>query len=111
MENSKLLRCKLRLHVVHAGDVAARPIEAGHEARLNWVQASAEDYRYCCGGSLGGERGLRAAGGGNYINAPTNKIRGKFRQPIECIVRPAILDGNILAFDVAGLTQTFVEGS
>jgi hypothetical protein len=60
---------------------------------------------------LGLTRSLRAGWGDNYVNAPTNEIRRQFRQLIECIVRPAILDGDILAFNVAGITQTFAESS
>jgi hypothetical protein len=37
VQKSKHLSCKLRLHVIHTGDVAARSSEAGDEASLNRV--------------------------------------------------------------------------
>jgi hypothetical protein len=67
-----LLRCKFHLHIIHAGYIAARPVEAGHKADLNRVYAGAENDWYCCGGGFGGERGLKAARSGNYGNTPTN---------------------------------------
>ena len=111
MQKSKLLRRKFRLHVIHTSDVTTWPVEAPDEAGFDRVHAGAEDDRYCCSGGFGGERCLIAAWRSNNGNAPTNQISGQFRQPIQCIVRPAIFDGDILTFDVASLTQTFAEGS
>jgi hypothetical protein len=110
VQKSKLLRREFRLHIIHTGNVAAWPVEAPHEARFDRIHAGAEDDRYGCRGGFGSQCRLIAAWCSNYGNAPTNQVGGQFRQPIQCIVRPTIFDGDILTFDVAGLTQTSAEG-
>ena len=111
VQEFKLLRCKFRLHVIYAGDVAARLIERADEACSDRINAGAENDRYCCAGGLGRESRLIAAGRGNNGDTATNQVGGQFWQPIQCIVRPSVFDRDIPAFDVAGLGQTVSKRS
>ena len=105
MQQSKLLCYKFRLHVIYTGYIATWPVEADDEASLNRVNASAENDWNCCGGGFGRKRCLIAAGSGYYSYAPTNQIGGQLRQLIQCIVRPSVLDDNVLTFKITDLSQ------
>ena len=99
------LRPQIRKLVVHACYIATWPVEADDEASLNRVNASAENDWNCCGGGFGRKRCLIAAGSGYYSYAPTNQIGGQLRQLIQCIVRPSVLDDNVLTFKITDLSQ------
>ena len=43
------------------------------------------------------------------IDLAADEIGGQRRQPIVVKLRPAVLDGQVLPFDIAGLTQTLSE--
>ena len=42
-------------HGINASDIAARSVEAGNEAKFDWVAASSKDYGNCRGCGLSGE--------------------------------------------------------
>src|SRR5262245_34203460 len=53
MQQPKLLCPKLSSDKRDTGDIAARPVETGDEAELNWVGAACEDDRDRCSRRLG----------------------------------------------------------
>ena len=82
----------------HAGDVAARPVEAGDEAAADRVAADREDDRNRCGCGLGRQRRsvpLRD----DHGHLPANQFGRQRRQPIELTLRPAVFDRDVLALD------------
>ena len=69
-------------HGTDAGDIAARPVEAGNQTCLDRIAAAAEDDwngRSC---RFGRGRRSRAAGRGDDIYSQANQIGCQFRQPI-----------------------------
>ena len=93
----------------HARDVAARPVQAGDEAKLDRVGAQFEDDRNSRGRRLCRER-RRSAGRGNHGHLTMNQIGHHRRQPITLILRPAVFDRDVLALDVAGFAQPLAKG-
>src|SRR5205814_4090326 len=69
-----------------AGEVAARPIEAGDEAGLDRISAVQENDRDRRGRGFGSERGRRAAGYAYDGHPAADQIGHQFRQPIAVIV-------------------------
>ena len=85
----------------HAGDVAARPVEAGDESRLDRVITAGEDDRN------GGGRRLCRQGRSSAVRGDhSSPFAGPDRPPtLESIVlalRPAVFDRHVAALDVAG---------
>ena len=93
-----------------AGDVAARSVEAGDEARLHRI-AGGHHNDGNCGGPGFGCGGWNVAERSNHPNAQADKIGHQHRQPIMLIVRPAILDCDVLALDETSLVQALAERS
>jgi hypothetical protein len=91
-----------------AGDVAARPVETGDEAKLNRVAAACEDDRDCRGRRFG-YNCLGAAMRSDHRHLTAYQIGCKVGQSIILVLRPAILDRHILALDVAGFTNALPE--
>ena len=91
----------------HAGDVAARPVEAGDQALLDRVAAAPEDDRHRRGCGLGGER--RIVVPDDHGHRPAEQIGHQGRQSISLIVRRAILDRDVLALDEARVLQALPE--
>jgi hypothetical protein len=102
------LRCQLHVQRGHAGNIAARSVEAGNEANFHRVLGGREDDRNRRGCPLGGER-RRCAKRGDHGDLTTHQIGCLLRQPIIVALRPAVFDRHILAFDVTGLLQTLAE--
>jgi hypothetical protein len=84
--------------------------EARDHAALNGVCADEEDdWNYparglCCEGRVDIGRGE------NNGNAPADQILRQRRQPIEMIFRRPILEGDILALDMADFSQASTKG-
>src|SRR5262249_11867516 len=71
----------------HARDVAARPIEAGDKAELDWVAAGCKDdwpLRGCCLG----RQCRSSAAGSNHGHLTMNQIGRHRREPITSAFRP-----------------------
>src|SRR5262245_47764049 len=109
MQQPKLLCPKLRRNEGDTGDVAARLVETGDEAELNRVAAGYEDYRdrrsrrlgYNCRGDV-----MRS----DHRHRTTYQIGCEVGQSLDLVLRPAILDHDILALDVAAFTNPLPEG-
>src|SRR4051794_13159375 len=103
------LRPQLHVQYAHARDVATRPIQAGDKSNLDRV-ASGHEYdwnrRGCCLGRL-----CSRAVCGNHVHSSSNEIGCQFWQPIVSILRKAVFDRHVLAFDIAALFQTSTPGA
>jgi hypothetical protein len=91
----------------HAGDVAARPIEIGNQARSNRIVADYEDDRCRARCRLGGLR--RSAVADDHRHPTPHQVCRQLRQPILLPVRPAVLHRDILAIDEARLLQALLK--
>ncbi len=108
MQQSQSLRLKLVGEDRDPGDVASRAVETGDQAELHWIAADREDDRNRRGCRLGGER--RGVGPGEqHGHFPIDQVGGERRQSIVLTIGKAVLDCNILPFDIAGLVQTPVK--
>ena len=87
----------------HACDVSARMVEAGNEANCYGVDTHHENDGDCRSCSLGGEGRQIVADCQNKRHLGAHEIGCHFRQPIIPIVRPALFDTEVLAFNEAGL--------
>ena len=92
MQHLKPLGPYLRSQVGHAGEIAARPGEAGDKSNRDWVDPDQEHDRDRRSRRLGGDRRRSAAGRGNYCHVTINQIGRQCRQSIVAIFRPAIFD-------------------
>jgi hypothetical protein len=89
--------------------VAARPIEAGGETKLDGIAARRNDDRqgrHC--GLHGTDLNIDRAGK-DHSHLTANEIGGQLRKPIELSVCPAEFDRYVLAFDIAGFVQAAPE--
>src|SRR5262249_46817996 len=91
----------------HAGYIAARPAEVGHEAGCNWIAAADEHDRYGRGGSHCRARGDILAT--NHGHLPASQIGRKCWEPIDLILRPAEFDSDVMAVDEPRFLQAVAE--
>jgi hypothetical protein len=98
----------LDIQLGDAGYVAARPVKAGDEAELNRV---GRGFEYDRNGRRHGlcRQGRRRTTGNNCSGLSMDQIGHHRRQPIELIIRPAVFDRYILAFDITRLTQALAK--
>jgi hypothetical protein len=83
-----------------AGDVAARPVDAGDKTGLYRIAAAAfKDNWNCRGRGLGRQRWPVAAGREDCGHVPVDQVDRKFRQLIVVTFRIAIIDHYVLAID------------
>src|SRR5262245_17666273 len=108
MQQPKLLCPKLSKNKRDTGDIAARPVETGDEAKLNRVAAACEDDRDCRSRRLGCNcrRGVMRS---DHRHLTAYQIGCEVGQSVDLVLRPAILDRHILALDVAGFTKALPE--
>jgi hypothetical protein len=92
-----------------ARDVAFRPGEAGDKAESDRIAAGHEDHRCRRGCRLSCQH--RRSIPDDRGHATADEIGHQHRQLILLIVRPAILDGEVLALDEPGLAQAIPERS
>jgi hypothetical protein len=90
-----------------ARDVAARPVEAGHETKLNRVAAAGENDWYRRGDRLGRQR--RTAIRQDRGDLTADEIGGQSGQSIGLLLGPAIFHRHVLTLDVACFLQTIAE--
>src|SRR5262245_18963843 len=94
---------------VYAGNIAVRSVEARDQAELNRIDPEGKNNRYSRRRCLRGEgwsgRTCRKDGGHPAVNQ-IDRYRG---QSIILAVRPAVLDGEIFAFDETGFFEAASE--
>ena len=93
----------------YAGDVAAGPTEATHEAFADRLGTAEEYNRYRRGGGPCRPGGHSAPRGRDHRDLSTNEVVCQCGKAIVLTLRPAVFDGDVLTFDVAALLQTLVE--
>src|SRR5215471_1188265 len=108
MQQPKLLCPKLSSDKRDTGDIAAWPVETGDEAELNRVAAACEDDRDRRGRRLGYDcrPGVMRS---DHRHLTAYQIGCEVGQSVGLVLRPAILDHDILALDVAGFTNALPE--
>src|SRR5262245_40757074 len=108
MQQPKALSPKSRRNEGDTGDVAAWSVEAGDEAKLNRVTAGCEDDRDRRSRRLGYNcrRGVMRS---DHRHLTAYQIGCEVGQPVVLVLRPAILDHDILALDVAGFANALPE--
>jgi len=108
VQHLKLLCWEFTPEEGHARDVAARPRETGDKP-MHRIGADFENNRDCCGGGFRGER-RSVAHGDNYHHLASGQIGRQCWQLTVLIVRPAIFDRDVLAFNIASLLQALLDG-
>ena len=109
MQESEPLCHDLGGEEINAGRIAARPGKAGDQAELDRVVASAEgdrDGRGCSFCRLGAEA---EAGGGDHRHAAAHQFGHDCREALVLALHPVVLDGHVLALDVAGFAEAHAE--
>src|SRR5262245_48999558 len=103
----------LRLHLgdKRAGsrNVAARTMQAGHEASPNRVGASHEDDRYGRGRRLGRQGRYVATDCNDDGHMLTHEIGGEPRQSVVLTLSPTRVEGEVLTFDKACFIETLAD--
>jgi hypothetical protein len=89
-------------------NVAARPVQAADEPKRHWVEPDLEDDRDSRGCRLGRECRGRA-GRGNRGHLTADQLGRQCRQPTGFILRPAVLDRDILALDITDFLEALAE--
>src|SRR6516165_5338498 len=92
-----------------AGDIAARPVEAGDHARLQDDIAAQENDWNGCGGGGGRFHHGRAAGRSDHGDAAVEQISHQSRQSIVAAFRPAVFDEYVATLNIAGFLQALAE--
>src|SRR5215468_9107709 len=105
------LRPHLHRHNGRAREVAARPVETGNKSSFNWITTDSENDRYGGCRRLSCQWRRLTPGGGNHCNLTADQLGGQLRKPIVLAFCPAILDCDVLAFEIAGLSQTLAKGA
>src|SRR5262249_5284392 len=90
---------------VYPSCVAAGPAQTGDKSHLDRIRTTAEDDRNRYGRRHRGSRCCIASSRGDHRHLPLDQIGGQRRQPVIAALRPAILDRDVLALDVATFLQ------
>ena len=91
----------------HARQIAARPIEAGHEPACDRVLADNEHNGNGVGSGFG--RLHRRSVADDHLRLAAHQISRQGRKSVQLIVGPALLDGDVLTFDKPGLFETLAQ--
>jgi hypothetical protein len=92
-----------------AGDVTARPVEAGDQPERDRVAADHEHDRNRRGRRFGRADRRGAGGRDDGGDPPVDQIGRQCRQPIVLAVRVAVFDRHVAAFGMTGFAQAFAE--
>ena len=95
--------------ISRAGDIAAWPTETSDKSSLDRVSARGEYDRYGTGCRLGCKWRRLAPGRGNHCNLKLDQFSSQRWKPIVMTFRPAILDCDVLAFEITRLPQPLQE--
>ena len=90
-----------------ATPVRAGAAEARHQPRFDRIGTDPKHDRNCRCCGFSGPRRHYAVGDDNDPNIEADEVGGKCGKPIVLSLGPAVFDGDIPAFAVACLTQTF----
>ena len=93
----------------HPGDVAPRPVEARNKSAPDRVAAAGENNGNCSARCLGSEQPLRAPTHHNDSNVPASEIGRHIRHLMISTFRPVVFDGDVFAYDKAGIVQALEE--
>ena len=96
-----------RQFIALLGGAAARPVEAGDEPNFDRVVGGEEDDWDRSGRRFGWLRGRAICC--HHGDLTADQIGCQCRQSIIMTLRPAIFDGDVAAFDIAGFAQSLVE--
>jgi hypothetical protein len=110
VQHLQLLLGQLHAQRGHAGDVAARPIQAGDKANLDRVAPYRKDDRDRCGCGFGRDRRVYGPGRSDHGDLATHQIDRQLWQSIVLALRPVVYDRNIPAFDITSFAQALPEG-
>src|SRR5207244_11496448 len=92
-----------------ASDVSNRPCEASRETDFDRIPHAGKDDRYRSRRPLeSGDAGVVIRD--NYVNLELSEFHGERWEPVGPAFRPAVINRNVLALDVAELPQTLPEG-
>src|SRR5262249_10425856 len=89
----------------NAGGVTARPIKAGDQTGLDWIETGYEDNRDRSRGRFRSTRCRGAFARCNEGNLAADEISGEFRQSICVILAPTEFNGDVALLDVTSLAQ------
>jgi hypothetical protein len=101
MQQFQALWLNLNDQIGHARQIAARSVQVSDEAKPDRVGPYFKDNRNGCCGCLCRER-RRSSGRSYHVYISSNQIGCHRGQPIDLFVRPAVVDGHVLALDKAG---------
>src|SRR5262249_39269597 len=91
------------------GEVAAGPVEAPDDAEPHGIAADREHDGYRCRRRFGRQYRRITALRHNERHMAAHEFCRQCGKPIVVTLRPAVLDRDVLAFDVAGFLQTLSE--
>src|SRR5262245_61727177 len=109
-QNPYALWQQFRTQKIDTGCVAARPGEAGNETHADRIFRDTKDNGDRTGCRFGGASTNLDTRCCNHAYLAADQIGRQFRQPIELTFGPAIFDGDITTFDIAGFRQPLTEG-
>src|SRR5215813_8804660 len=103
------LSFKVAAGVDYAGNVAARPVEAVDEPKLDWIGAKRENNRGRGCDTLRRDRGQGSARGNDYGGLAPKQIINHGGSCRRLPIRPAPINLHILSLDIARRLQAFSE--
>ena len=89
--------------------IAARPGETRDETELDRVFADQKNDGDRRGRSLGRQRQIRTSKCGDHSDRPADQFRRQRRQPSWLTLGPAVIDCDVLAFDISGLFEALAK--
>ena len=95
VQKTEMLSTQKSVRSADPSGVAPRPVNAGHQPRLHRIASNAEDDWNCRGRGLGCKRGWRANRGRYDCDAAANEIGRQFRQSVDVVVSPPVLDDEV----------------
>src|SRR5207247_1484226 len=95
---------------VYAGHIAAGAVEARDQAEFNRVDSVRKHDRYRTGHRLRGKGRSGRTCGEDDRRLAADQVDGERAEPIVLTVRPAVFDGDVFAFDIAGFFQAAPRG-
>src|SRR5438105_4704167 len=109
MEYFKTFRDQSSTEIRNTGDVFAGPRQTRNQPNFDGVGSSRKDDWNCRGNSFGREGRWCASLCNDYGDGTPNQFKGKGRQAIVVIVRPAVLDSYVSAFEVTGISKASMK--
>src|SRR5262249_14431861 len=107
-EQLETLRAQLRVQQGGAGDVPARPSQAGHELEPKWISNSYH-HNWHTLGLLFGCDDRRSRRGHNDVRVESDQFRSELWKLLEFALCSTEVDGDVLALVVAKLSEPVVE--